>query len=150
MHDLIVVDGSRVSLAHAPEDVVIVPDDFALPETPVDTGRIVHTGPGFVRIVAALINPEEFPERGNETVTLLNTTDADIDLADWSIADRNGRQALDGILAKGETVRVRLGANVQLSNVRDTITVLGPDDEIVDQVAYEARNLPGEGFTMVF
>jgi endonuclease YncB( thermonuclease family) len=150
MHDLIVDDGSRVSLAHAPEDIVIVPDDFALPEAPVDTGRIVHTGPGFVQIVAALINPEEFPERGNETVTLLNTTNADIDLANWSIADRNGRQALDGVLAKGETVRVRLGANVQLSNVRDTITVLGPDDEIVDQVAYEARNLPGEGFTMVF
>jgi hypothetical protein len=150
MHDLIVVNGNHVRLAHRPEDIVMVPDDFILPETPADVGTLVHTGPGHVRIVAALINPKVLPERGHETVTILNTTDEDIDLTNWSLADRNGRQELNGVLASGETRRVRLGVGVQLSNTRDTITILGPDDGIVDQVSYEARHLPGEGYTMVF
>lgn len=150
MHDLIVVQGSRISLAHRPEDIVMVPDDYVLPETPVDVGALVHVGPGHIRIVAALIDPKVRPERGNETVTILNTTDADIDLTNWSLADRTGRQALEGILASGETRRIRLSAAIQLSNTRDTITVLGPNGEIVDQVSYEARHLPGEGYTMAF
>jgi len=113
MHDLIVVNGNSLHLAHLPEDIVIVPDDFTLPVTPPDTDTLPHTGPGFVRIVAALINPQERPERGNETVTILNATNADIELTNWFIADRSGRQALNGILARGETLRVRLGVSVQ-------------------------------------
>lgn len=150
MHDLIVVEGDSVRVAHEPENVVIVPDDFTLPQTPVESGVILHSGPGDVRIVAALINPTEQPERGNETVTLLNTTNGDIDLAGWFLADRNGRQALTGVLARGEAVRVRLGAGVRLSNVRDTITVIGGDGRVVDQVSYEARMVPRAGQTMVF
>ena len=150
MHDFINVNGNNVRLAYRPEDIVVVPDDFTLPEMPVDTGIIQHTGPGHVCIVAALINPEEPTERGFETVTILNTTNADVDLENWHIADRNGRQALEGTLAKGETVRIHLGNQVRLSNVRDTITVLDAADQIVDQVSYEPRHLPGEGYTMVF
>jgi hypothetical protein len=50
----------------------------------------------------------------------------------------------------GVVKQVRLSANVQLSNTRDTITILGPEDQIVDQVSYESRDLPDEGHTMVF
>jgi endonuclease YncB( thermonuclease family) len=150
MHDLIVINGDSVRLAHLPEDIIIVPDDFTLPVTPPDAGTLLHTGSGLVRIVAALINPQERPERGNETVTILNTTNADIELTNWSIADRSGRQALNGILASGETMRIRLNAGVRLSNTRDTITVLGLGDQIIDQVSYQSRNLPREGYTMIF
>ena len=47
-------------------------------------------------------------------------------------------------------VEKNLSASIQLSNERDTITLLDPADQIVDQVAYEPRNLPTEGNTIVF
>jgi hypothetical protein len=145
MHDLIQVNGNQIRLTHLPEEVVIVPDDFTLPDSPV-----IPIGSGSVRIVAALINPAQQPERGHETVTLINTTDSRVDLAGWKIADNNGQQDLSGNLAAGETFRVTLENQLQLSNNRDTISVLSPGNRIVDQVSYERRDLPGEGKTMVF
>lgn len=150
MHDLIIVEGNDVHLKHLPEDIVIVPDDFTLPVTPDDIDAIIHAGTGSVRIMAALINPEQSPERGNETVTILNTTNRDINLTDWSIANNKGRHALGGILARSKVKQIAMGGNVQLSNNRDTITILGPEDQIIDQVSNESRDLPDEGHTMVF
>jgi endonuclease YncB( thermonuclease family) len=150
MHDLILVVGSRLRLAHRPEEVVMVPDDYTLPESPSGRHTFRHTGPGFIRLVAALVNPQERPEGGHETVTLLNTTTADVDLGNWFIADQNGRQALQGVIASGETLRVRLTAGVRLNNTRDTITLLDPKGHIIDQVSYEARHLPEEGETVAF
>jgi hypothetical protein len=150
MHDLIEVSGNEVRLAFLREDVVIVPDDFTLPETPVVCEPVVRVGAGLVRIIGALVDPASRPESRNETVTVIDTTNRDIDLARWSIADNNGRQALDGVLASGETRRVRLGSSVRPHNTRDTITVLDPNEQIVDQGSYEARHLPEEGYTMLF
>ena len=148
MHDLIVEDGDRVRLAYAPEDIVIVPDDYVI-EPPVVQPPPTRAGRGDIRIVAALIDPIG-NERGHETVTLLNTTAAEIDLSGWNLADAQSRQALAGRLAAGDALRVQLGNGVQLSNVRDTITVLDGQDDIVDQVSYEARQLPAEGRTKLF
>ena len=150
MHDLIVEDGDQIRLAHATEDVVIVPDDYVLPGPPVVTPPPVRVGTGDIRIIAALVNPIQSPERGHETVTLLNTTAGGIDLAGWFVADASGRFALTGVLAAGETRRVTASGAVQLNNTRDTLTLLGPLGEIVDQVSYEARGLPAEGRTKVF
>jgi hypothetical protein len=147
MHDLIVEDGQRIRLAYAPEDVVVVPDDYVI--EPPAVPPPVRAGRGDIRIVAALINVIG-EERGNETVTLLNTTTAEIDLGGWKLADANGRQVLSGRLAAGDAMRVRLGNSVQLSNERDTISVLDGLDDIVDQVSYLARELPAEGRTMLF
>jgi hypothetical protein len=47
-------------------------------------------------------------------------------------------------------MRVWLSSAVQLSNKRDTITVLDAEEKIIDQVVYESHNLPAEGHTMVF
>ncbi len=148
MHDLIVVVDDTVGLSHPPEDVVIVPDDYVLtePENPVVTP--VYSGP--IRIIAALVDSAERPERGNETVTLINVTDQVIDLTGWHLADRSGQQQLTGMLSSGEAVRIQLSSRIQLSNVRDTITLLDANGKIVDQVAYEPRDLPGEGYTLVF
>ena len=96
------------------------------------------------------VNPLQVPERGHETVTLLNTTAGGVELAGWFIADASGRFALSGPLAAGEARRITLGGAVQLSNVRDTLTLLDPRGAIVDQVSYEARGLPAEGRTKVF
>lgn len=138
MHDLVQVSGDRVWLSHPPEDIVIVPGDY-----------------GSIRIICALINPSEDPEKGNETVTILNTTNQDISLIKWFIEDNNEHQELGGSLVRGETRRVRLNSNVQLSNKADTITILdctdsSNRDRIIDQAVYERRDLPEEGFTKVF
>ena len=150
MHDVIITEGRLLRLACAPEDVVIVPDDYVLPATVhgVQATRPAH--PSGVRIVAALINPATRPERGNETVTVLNTGEADVDMRGWRIADIKGHQTLDGTLAHGDTLRIRLTGAVRLNNTRDTITLLDADGALVDQVSYEPRDLPREGRSMVF
>ncbi len=150
MHDLIVEDGEQIRLAYATEDVVIVPDDYVLPPGPVVPPPTVPVGSGDVRIVAALIDPVQASERGFETVTILNTTAADIDLTGWVIADGSGRNKLAGALAAGEARRITLGGAVRLSNTRDTITLLDAQARIVDQVSYQARGLPAEGRTKIF
>ena len=150
MHDLIVEDGEQIRLAHNVEDIVIVPDDYVLPAPPVVTPPPVRVGTGDVRIIAALVNPLQVPERGHETVTLLNTTAGGLELAGWFIADAAGRFALGGRLEAGEARRVTLGGAVQLSNVRDTLTLLDPQSAVIDQVSYDARGLPAEGRTKVF
>lgn len=148
MHDLIVEDGQSIRLAYAPEDLVIVPDDYVLPqpEAPLPPARV---GAGDIRILAALVNVIG-AERGRETVTLLNTTPAAIDLGGWFVADGSGRQGLSGTLGSGEALRVALAGALRLSNTRDTITVLDAQDRIVDQVSYQARDLPPEGHSKVF
>lgn len=150
MHNLIAVQGNQLRLVHQPEDVVIVPDDFVLPPLrPDDPPTRPHVGTGTIRIVAALINPIG-QERGNETVTLLNTSPESIDLANWVIADNAGKQTLNFNLASGETHRVSMSNNIQLSNTRDTITLLDPQETIIDQVSYESNDLPEEGYTRLF
>ena len=150
MHDLIVEDGDQIRLAYATEDVVIVPDDYVLPTGPVVPPPAEPVGTGDVRIVAALINPHESPERGCETVTLLNTTAAAIDLGGWALADTSGRVRLAGPLEAGDARRIVLSGAVRLSNVRDTITLLDAHGVVVDQVSYQARGLPAEGRTKIF
>ncbi|MCM3885620.1 DUF2278 family protein [Frankia sp. R82] len=101
-----------------------------------------------VRIVAALPNPVG-PAPEDETVTLLNTTDTSIDLADWTLVDRAGhRGSLPGpALPAGHAARVTVPAPVVLGNHGGTITLLNPDGLKVDGVAYTAAP---EGRTLTF
>ncbi len=89
-------------------------------------------------------------EKGFETVTIINTTDADVNLEGLFLADTNGQQALSGSIVKGETIRINIFKNLQLSNIRDSIMIVDSKEQIIDQVKYELRNLPEEGHTMVF
>lgn len=150
MHNLIAVQGNQLRVVHEPEDIVIVPDDFVLPPPlpPVPPPR-PHVGLGTIRIVAALINPIG-QERGHETVTILNSTPETIDLANWVIADNSGKQTLNFTLTSGEARRVTMSTTIQLSNTRDTITLLDAQETIIDQVSYESNDLPAEGHTRVF
>jgi len=43
-----------------------------------------------------------------------------------------------------------LPAHVRLSNTRDTITLLDVANSIIDQVVYEKKQIPREGYTMLF
>jgi uncharacterized protein YukJ len=104
-----------------------------------------------VRIVAVLVNPTgPAPER--ETVTLLNASPVDIDLAGWSILDHADRRlVLDGgVLPAGDAARVVLAPPVQLGNRGGLVTLLDPDGLKVDGIAYTKAQASTEGWSLVF
>ena len=86
MHDVVRGAGQTIQLTVWPEDFIIRPDPApggpgpqpARPRWPRD-----------VLIVAALPDPAG-PDRGDESVTLLNTSAAAVDLAGWALADAAG------------------------------------------------------------
>ena len=104
-----------------------------------------------VCIVAALVNPPG-PAPEAETITLLNASPRDIDLAGWSILDREKRQlVLDtGSVAAGDTIQVHVGPPVQLGNRGGLITLLNPHGLKVDGVAYTNSQAAAEGWSIVF
>jgi uncharacterized protein YukJ len=104
-----------------------------------------------VRIVAALVNPPG-PAPEAETVTLLNASPEDVDLAGWAIADREKRRlVLDGgVLPAGEAIRILVVPPVQLGNRGGLITLLDPDGLKVDGVAYTKAQADTEGWSLVF
>ena len=104
---------------------------------------------GIVRIVAALANAVASPE--TETVTLLNTTPAAIDLGGWKLADRaKSTLALSGSIDAGETLRVTLPPQVVLPNGGGAITLLNPAGLRVDGVAYTGAQAAAASRTIVF
>ena len=149
MHDVIEVTGNRIRMTERPEDLIVVPDDFVLGGGQQPGGQ-TQLEEKSVRILAALANPAG-PERGNETVTLLNATPEAVDLTGWEIADRaNGRQTLDGSLAAGDARRVTLTAQVPLGNRGDTITLFDATGRQIDQVSYTRDQARRQGWTIVF
>ncbi|GIE75669.1 hypothetical protein Aph02nite_16190 [Actinoplanes philippinensis] len=103
-----------------------------------------------VRIVAALVNPAG-PAPEAETVTLLNTSPRDIDLAGWSLVDRaGGRLPLSGALASGAAARVPVTEPVRLGNGGGTLTLLDARGLKVDGVAWTADQGRREGWSVVF
>jgi uncharacterized protein YukJ len=104
-----------------------------------------------VRIVAALVNPAG-PTPEAETVTLVNASPQVVELAGWSILDREKRRLVleAGSLAAGDTIRVQLGPLVMLGNRGGLITLLDPDGLKVDGVAYTRAQAEREGWSLVF
>jgi hypothetical protein len=134
IHDVVRGAGHTIQLTVWPEQFIISPDP-APPGTP--TGPRLVTA-GDVLIVAAQPNPAG-DDRGRELVTLLNTTPAPIDLTGWALVDAaGGRQTLTGTIASGAVTQIPASGAVQLSNRGDTIVLLDPASQPVDQVAYKA------------
>ena len=103
-----------------------------------------------IRIVGALVNPVG-PSPEQETVTLLNASPSQVDLAGWQIADRLKKKfALSGTIDPGATVMVKLSQEVQLGNKGGIITLLNNQGLKVDGVSYTAQQAQKEGWTIVF
>lgn len=103
-----------------------------------------------VRIVAALVNPVG-DDQGHETVTILNTSDAEINLDGWAIANRTkAKHALAGKIGAGATTVVRLPVAVPLSNDGGIITLLDAGGLKVDGVQYTKDQAHKQGWTIVF
>ena len=103
------------------------------------------------RIVAAMINPPGH-DPGREFVTILNISDAPLNLDGWKILDRNNKfDMLSGSVRPGETIAAKLsGGGAQLSNEGGTITLLDDRGLKVDGVAYSARDARKQGRPTVF
>ena len=106
-----------------------------------------------VSVIAAVINAVG-NEAGAETVTILNRTDADLDLNGWIIRDKEGRtQPISVVVGAGETARIRLadGPNApRLSNKGGASELVTPDGTIAHAVSYDKQDAEREGWTTVF
>lgn len=115
------------------------------------TGHTLPAPPerdGVVRIVAARLRP---PKGQPQTVTLLNTDAAPVDLAGWALKDyRKTRLPIAGALAPGAALAVELAPPNALSLAGDIITLVDAAGLKVDGVAYGKREVPGDGHTLVF
>ena len=104
---------------------------------------------GLVRIVGALVNSSTSPER--ETVTLLNTSNREISLAGWQLADKQkNKMPLSGALPAGETLRVQIRAPMVLSNKGGIITLLDERGRKVYGVSYTKSQTRNVDWTIPF
>jgi uncharacterized protein YukJ len=104
-----------------------------------------------LKIVGAKVNPLG-EDAGQETVILLNTTSAAINLTGWVLSDRQKRKLnLKGQLEGGQPLVVNLsGRDVQLDNNGGTLTLLNPQGIKVDGVSYTKAEAINAGQTIVF
>jgi hypothetical protein len=104
---------------------------------------------GLVRIMAALINAAESPER--EFITLLNTSNREIDLTGWKLADKQKQKmSLRGKLAPGQTLRVQAQKPMTLSNQGGIITLLDKKGRKIHGVSYTKKQAEAIGWTVAF
>jgi len=132
---------------HLPPD----PDHPGQPHTPPDRDHIppVDVPDGLVRIIAAYVNDVRTPER--ETVTLLNTSDRDVDLSGWQVKDKQkNTMVLSGNIGAGETMRIPIQAPVALSNRGGVITLLNANGVKVHGVSYTRDQARQPGRTIPF
>lgn len=103
-----------------------------------------------MRIVAALVNPMG-PAPEPETVTLINPTSSEEDLAGWALADKQGRQCpLFGNVSAGGTIVVPVSPPAALGKAGGLITLLDSTGLKVHGVSYTAEQASREGWTVVF
>ncbi|QGM94310.1 DUF2278 family protein [Methylocystis rosea] len=120
------------------------------PQTP-DRDRIppFDAPDGLVRIVAALVNDVNSPER--EMVTLLNTSDVPVDLSGWTLRDKNkNAMPLSNAIAPGATLVVNVAAPVSLSNRGGLVTLVDGNGVKVHGVSYTREQARQPGRTIPF
>ncbi len=104
-----------------------------------------------VRIIAGLINPIG-TDKGNETITLLNTNPTSVNLKGWRIEDKKGRgNTLDVIIPAGGTTVIKLeSGSTSLRNTGGVINLEDHEGVLMDTVSYSRNQASEEGWTIVF
>ena len=106
-----------------------------------------------VQIVAAMVNAPG-TEAGQETVTLINRSDATVALDGWALVDDDGRAAtLDGAIGPGEARRIRLpgtDGTALLGNKGGEIALRAADGTTVHRVAYQKADVGPDGWSVLF
>ena len=89
-----------------------------------------------VFIMAVLPNPVG-QDQGNETVTLGNSSDEDVNVATWQLVDDDGGAfSLTGTIPTGGTLTVKLTASLQLGNNGDEVSLKNGDGDVVHTLEY--------------
>lgn len=117
----------------------------------IDTGDILQEDAA-VKIIAALVNPKG-DDVTKETVYLLNTTDHDIDISNWKIADKQKKEEVisNTILTAGNLVQIHLsGKGAQLSNDGGIITLVSSRGVKIDGVSYTKKQTEKKGYVIPF
>ena len=134
MHDVIHGAGQQIQLTVWPEDFIFSPDPA--PTGAPTSARLAAAGD--VLIMAALLDPVGV-DRGNELVTLLNTSASPIDLTGWGLVDAaGGSQNLTGTISGGAVAQVAVDGTIQLGNRGDAIILVDASGRSIDQVTYMA------------
>lgn len=118
----------------------------------IDTDMVIHDEPDLVvRIVAALVNPAG-DDPGHETVTLLNTTRRTVDLSGWALSNKFKEKYVlrNRQIGPGDTLTIKLPAEVPLSNDGGIITLLNRQGLKVHGVAYTRGQAARQGWTITF
>lgn len=108
---------------------------------------------GDIRIVAAIVNPQG-EDKGNEKVSVINTTTELIVLDGCIIKDKMNRRyivkSMD--LNPGETKQLVLSdSEIILSNKEGSISLWSRDENLrIDHVEYTRQDLPPSGSSIVF
>ena len=83
-------------------------------------------------------------DRGREDVTLKNYGTVAIDIANWSIVDRNGLTSMidSASIAAESSIRIVIESGARLVNSgTGRIRLVNESDEIVDEVLYTAGDI---------
>jgi hypothetical protein len=116
------------------------------PVQPQPTGNLPD---GLVRIVAAMVNSIESPEK--EWVYLINTSDRAISLDGWQLVDKQkAKMPLSGTIAPGAIIKVTIVPPVALSNKGGIISIINSDGLKVNGVSYTREQANQPGWTIVF
>lgn len=104
-----------------------------------------------VQVVAAMVNPVG-GGREDESVTLINASDATVDVSGWKLADarKNTMELPATEIAAGRTARIPATDGFQLGNRGGAITLLDASGRKVHGVSYTAAHAESEGWTVVF
>ncbi len=124
------------------------PGDVINPD-PIQPAPTENLPDGLIRIVAAMVNSKESPEK--EWVFLLNTSDRRIELNGWQLADKQkAKLPLKGSLDAGAILKADIQPPVTLSNKGGIITLLNEKGLKVHGVSYTKEQANHPGWTIVF
>lgn len=107
---------------------------------------------GAASIIAALINPSG-KDFGNETITLMNTSDENIFLLNWKLENEKKQSYFFGeeYLDAGTFKIIKLPKNsIRLSNKGGTIMLKDYDGRVVDEVSYTSTQGRKAGWQTIF
>ncbi len=126
-------------------------DDTGAPRT---AEKVIDSGlkrPA-VAIVAAVVNPGG-EEAGHETVTLIDTLALPVNLAGWTIEDRDGNSdSLNGVQLRGGEAKliVLTGQGARLGNNGGAISLRDRDGARIHSVTYSKEDAVEPGRTILF
>ncbi len=107
-------------------------DETTPADEPIDTTPLTSG----IHIMAAMVNPKG-NDKGNEMVSILNTTNKTVDLAGWEIRNKAGeRERIPTLVINPGGNGIVFITRINLSNLGGRIELLNPDGVKVDEVSY--------------